>query len=68
VYAVQGLSLPEEKIGQAIEQYDAVQMFVSCARRHYYQLELSPDDWHMVAEICRLVDGMPLACFSHLTN
>jgi predicted ATPase len=62
-YWVEGIRCPpvgQAWTVQALEQYDAVILFVECARRVQpaFTLErVGPD----VARICRLVEGMPLA-------
>ncbi|NLX09199.1 MAG: LuxR family transcriptional regulator [Chloroflexi bacterium] len=60
VWRVNGLAYPQEQPGDAVEDYDAIQLFVERARhiRHDFQLEA---DLPHILEICRLVEGMPLA-------
>jgi diguanylate cyclase (GGDEF)-like protein len=55
-----GLPYPPPGDGN-IERYPAVQMFVHNARRMAPGFSLSPADRPAVAEICRLVGGIPLA-------
>jgi DNA-binding SARP family transcriptional activator/predicted ATPase/Tfp pilus assembly protein PilF len=40
---------------------EAVQLFVSSARRVAPEFQLAPDDYPAVMELCQLLDGMPLA-------
>jgi predicted ATPase/DNA-binding SARP family transcriptional activator/DNA-binding CsgD family transcriptional regulator len=44
-----------------LERYDAVRLFVERARRHSPQFELGPKNAGAVAQICRGLEGMPLA-------
>jgi len=43
-----------------LEQFTAIQLFIQCARRMKPSFDLTAED-DAVAQICRLVDGMPLA-------
>ena len=49
------LSLPD------LASFDAVQLFLERARSHAPGLRLTDDDAPAIAEICRRLDGMPLA-------
>lgn len=60
VRQIGGMSYPERENGRALEQYGAIQLFVDRARRVRGDFNLAEDS-HSVVEICRLVDGMPLA-------
>ena len=44
-----------------LERYDAVRLFVERARRYSPQFELGQDNAGAVAQICRGLEGMPLA-------
>jgi predicted ATPase/DNA-binding SARP family transcriptional activator/DNA-binding CsgD family transcriptional regulator len=44
-----------------LERYDAVRLFVERARRYSPQFELGPENAGAVAQICRGLEGMPLA-------
>ncbi len=44
-----------------MERYDAVRLFVERARRYSPQFELGPENAGAVAQICRELEGMPLA-------
>ena len=44
-----------------LERYDAVRLFVERARRYAPQLELGSENAGAVAQICRGLEGMPLA-------
>ncbi|MDQ3855126.1 MAG: tetratricopeptide repeat protein, partial [Chloroflexota bacterium] len=63
VFAVPPLSLPNgvPAPSQALEQYDAVQLFVERARSVKPGFELNASNAQAVAEICRRLDGLPLA-------
>lgn len=55
-----GMSYPTEGATAPLETYGAVQLFADRARRTRGTFDLADDGRH-VAEICRLVEGMPLA-------
>ncbi|WP_165422812.1 LuxR C-terminal-related transcriptional regulator [Ktedonosporobacter rubrisoli] len=58
---ITGLAYPErEEESQSPEDYSAVQLFLDRARRVRGDFKLSEDKMGVV-EICRLVEGMPLA-------
>lgn len=57
VYEVSGMDFPGE---EAIEGYDAVQLFLQCARRVSPDFVLSAAEEPFVARICQLMLGMPL--------
>nr|BBH87508.1 hypothetical protein KTC_22590 [Thermosporothrix sp. COM3] len=59
LWPVSGLAYPLEE-DYAPETYSAVQLFVERARRVRGDFELAEDEQGVV-EICRLVEGMPLA-------
>jgi predicted ATPase/DNA-binding XRE family transcriptional regulator len=63
-YDVPALSLPEpgapESSG-AISQYEAVQLFVARTREGKPEFVITEDNAAVVAEICRQLDGLPLA-------
>ncbi len=65
VFAVPPLSLPPPGRGQetahAIGDAEAVQLFVDRARVVRPEFELTDDNAPAVAEICRRLDGLPLA-------
>jgi predicted ATPase len=56
-----GLDYPTESAEPQIEQYSAVAFFLDRARRVRPEFEPSSADYRSILEICRLVDGMPLA-------
>ncbi len=54
--------LPVPKHGQDADQesYAAVQLFVHSARRFQPEFTPTTEDWPAIAQICRMVEGMPL--------
>lgn len=58
-WAVTGLALPEAEDPGALERSDAVQLFLARARQR--GASVAADELEVVAQICRLVGGMPLA-------
>ena len=57
---VEGLKYPQDELSQTIDTYSAVQLFAERARR--VRASFSPSqERDCVAQICRLVQGMPLA-------
>ena len=60
-YAVAPLELPAEAEPGAVAQAAAGALFVERARRHDRGFELTDDNASAVAEICRHLDGLPLA-------
>jgi predicted ATPase/DNA-binding SARP family transcriptional activator len=61
VLEVRGLAYPGPGRTGDLAAYPAVQLFLEVAQRAQVGLRLQPADWLAVAEICRLVEGMPLA-------
>jgi non-specific serine/threonine protein kinase len=64
VIAVPPLTLPERGAGAGIEellQADAVRLFVERARAADAAFAVTREDAHAVAEVCRRLDGLPLA-------
>ncbi|MEP7285631.1 MAG: LuxR C-terminal-related transcriptional regulator, partial [Chloroflexota bacterium] len=60
VRPISGLAYPDQEDGKPLEDYSAVQLFLDRARRIRGDFDLS-EDRRSVLEICRLVEGMPLA-------
>jgi tetratricopeptide (TPR) repeat protein len=56
-----GLTFPQNGATRPLESYSAVSLFVQSARRVRPEFALSDADAPHVAQICRLVEGMPLA-------
>ncbi|HEU0295647.1 MAG TPA: BTAD domain-containing putative transcriptional regulator [Anaerolineales bacterium] len=61
IFDLGGLEVPPVSAEDEIEAYSAVSLFVQSARRVRRAFELTGEDRHWVAQICRLVQGMPLA-------
>ena len=60
VRPISGLAYPEQENGRPLEDYSAVQLFLERAHQIRGDFDLAKDS-HSVLEICRLVEGMPLA-------
>jgi predicted ATPase/class 3 adenylate cyclase len=61
VFPVSPLGLPSEPTRDAVEQSDAGALFVERARSARPDFRLSEANAAVVAEVCELVDGLPLA-------
>jgi DNA-binding CsgD family transcriptional regulator/tetratricopeptide (TPR) repeat protein len=66
VYPVSGLAWPSidarlEDFPQDLMQYDAIRLFVERARAISPKFELTPENAWPTVEICRRLDGLPLA-------
>src|SRR5215213_4069088 len=61
VYDVPPLELPPPDNPHALDTYAAVQLFVRRAQAVQHAFILTPEDGSAVAEICRRLDGLPLA-------
>ncbi len=60
VFPVPGMGFPEDTDATGAQDFDAVRLFVERARR--VKRGYSPDtEWPVIARLCRLVQGMPLA-------
>lgn len=59
VLPLEGLERPAEE-EEAVEHYEAVQLFLQGARRARPDFALSAEDRPAVVRICRLVEGLPL--------
>ena len=61
-YPLAGLGLPQVGAGVGdLEDHDAVQLFVQRARRGDLRFAATPENGTAILEVCRLVDGLPLA-------
>jgi predicted ATPase/DNA-binding SARP family transcriptional activator len=60
-YPLQGLEIAENRSADADTDYAAAALFLQAVRRREPGFELVPADGAYLAEICRLVEGMPLA-------
>jgi len=63
VHTLAPLALPAEAPAgpDALAAHGAAALFVHCAAGALDPARLGADDWHLVAEICRRLDGLPLA-------
>ena len=61
VYALSGMEVQSEASVDEVSNYDAVQLFVDEAQRLRPKFKLVEENLRLVAQICHLVDGMPLA-------
>jgi predicted ATPase/DNA-binding CsgD family transcriptional regulator len=60
VRQIAGLTYPDQQEGRPLQEYGAVQLFLERARRIRGDFDLL-EDTNSILEICRLVEGMPLA-------
>ncbi len=58
IYEVKGLEYPEED--RFIQRSQAAELFRRCAQRVAPHFRPSPEDWAAIAQICRLLSGLPL--------
>ncbi|MFZ0532232.1 MAG: tetratricopeptide repeat protein [Anaerolineales bacterium] len=61
VFNVQGMKIPPDTMTQDFESYDAVRLFIQTARRASSGFDLSDENIARVVNICKQVEGMPLA-------
>ena len=61
VFDLAGLPFPPDDEGNNIESYSAVQLFLQQARQVKRDVFLIGDEVKAVGQICRMVEGMPLA-------
>lgn len=59
VFQVSGLPTPADDAGE-LSGYSAIALFVERARRAKADFNLTPEDRAAVAQICRLLEGLPL--------
>ncbi|RPI85382.1 MAG: hypothetical protein EHM41_11070 [Chloroflexi bacterium] len=57
---VRGLSYPKNNAHFSTDQYDAVSLFLKCARRVNPEFTLKEDEKPYIRKLCQLLDGMPL--------
>ncbi|MBN1669322.1 MAG: hypothetical protein JW862_19680 [Anaerolineales bacterium] len=60
VYRLDGLGYPSPDHHSGLGDYDAIQLFVNVAQRAQPGFALTRENQAAVAELCRLVDGLPL--------
>jgi predicted ATPase len=61
VFDVKGLEFPRATSTQGIESFDAIQLFIQTAQRVSSGFTLSSENIASIVNICKLVEGMPLA-------
>jgi len=61
VFEVRGLPFPETEQTKKCDEYPAVALFIQRARRASPGFAVSEGDLTGIAQLCRLVEGMPLA-------
>ena len=62
VVSVPPLSVPEPNSAPAANgQYDAVELFLMLTKQHRSDFEIETKDLALVGELCRLLEGIPLA-------
>jgi predicted ATPase/DNA-binding CsgD family transcriptional regulator len=59
-FAIEGMEFPDRETPADSHDYSAVKLFMQSARRVRRNFEVEEDDMTNVAQICRLVEGMPL--------
>ena len=57
---IRGLDFPDGESIFPDMNYSAIDLFIQCARQHRHDLDLE-SQYELVAQICQLVEGMPLA-------
>jgi predicted ATPase/transcriptional regulator with XRE-family HTH domain len=60
-YELHGLPVPPIEFAGQLEDYNAVVLFVQSAQRARVDFKITFDDQSALAQICRLVEGIPLA-------
>jgi predicted ATPase len=58
---VTGLPVPENGRLEVVGTYGSVELFLQSARRVQPGFDPSPEDLRAIVDVCKLVDGMPLA-------
>ncbi len=61
LFTIGGMDIPEREAPESVLEYDSSRLFLQSARRAQPGFELSIDDLPHLVQICRLVNGMPLA-------
>jgi predicted ATPase len=60
IFPLKGVLYPEN-IAEDPSKYGAVQLFITILQRFVPEIEIDAESMRLIAEICRLVQGMPLA-------
>jgi predicted ATPase/transcriptional regulator with XRE-family HTH domain len=61
IFELHGLPVPTSDQASGLEDYSAVTLFLQRARQKKVDFEVHPDERPLLARICRLVEGTPLA-------
>ena len=67
LFTIEGLTFPEQETHTVpptpndVTDYEAIELFMQCARRVQHDFELTTNELSTLIHICRLVEGMPLA-------
>jgi len=60
-YELHGLSVPPTDYAGPVEDYKSIELFMNSARRVKADFQAAPDEQASIVQICRLVEGVPLA-------
>lgn len=62
LFVLDGLAFPpeEHEASATLLQYSSVDLFLLQARRGHLHFAPSDEDWHGIANLCRMMEGMPL--------
>jgi predicted ATPase/DNA-binding CsgD family transcriptional regulator len=61
IYPLQGMSIPNDVHLNQLSDYSAVELFIDRTKRIRRDFKLTNSDIEQIVQICRLVDGIPLA-------
>ncbi len=61
IYELRGLDYPKDENQDKIQDFDAVKLFLSAAKRVAPGLKADDESLKLITKICQLVEGMPLA-------
>jgi predicted ATPase/DNA-binding SARP family transcriptional activator len=68
IFRVEGLETPTDgsylftpRLDSVLSAFSALQLFEQCARRIHPSFKITQENYHDIAQICRNVQGMPLA-------
>ena len=61
VFGLSGLETPPATMVDQADQYSAVRLFIQSAQQLSAGFTLTPENRGAISEICRMVDGLPLA-------
>jgi predicted ATPase len=60
VFPLRGMDFPLSESAYNADDYAAVKLFLQAARRVLPDMELMPEEYGIIARICKLVEGLPL--------